>query len=229
MSKTCPHCGRHLPSAEFGRNRAQADGLSFYCLECNRERNRRWYRESRRKLGREVRDHSWIPDGYRWCPTCERAVAHADYTRNARSASGFGSRCKRCHSAANADGYFYRQYGLTKSAIAALRDMQGDRCAICRDLHPQHLDHDHSSGRVRQLLCQRCNHGLGLFRDDPPLLREAARYVERHGESAAPRPARRAPRPESVVLRHRVAGSTSRERVRARLAALIAETDRPSA
>ena len=33
-------------------------------------------------------------------------------------------------------------------------------------------------GMIRRLLCQRCNHGLGLFRDDPSLLRSAAYYVQ---------------------------------------------------
>jgi hypothetical protein len=36
------------------------------------------------------------------------------------------------------------------------------------------------TGSVRQLLCRRCNHGLGLFRDDPVLLHAAAYYVGMH-------------------------------------------------
>jgi hypothetical protein len=73
-----------------------------------------------------------------------------------------------------------RAYGLTKADVARLRAAQEDRCAICGDAEPQHLDHDHETGEIRQLLCQRCNHGLGLFRDDPQLLHAAAYYVEFH-------------------------------------------------
>jgi hypothetical protein len=180
MSKRCPSCGELLPASAFGRNRALPDGLSFYCLRCNRERNNAWYRKRRASLGQEVRDLSWVPDGFRWCPQCRQAVPHEDYTRNSRTASGFGGRCKRCHSAASSASYFYRKYKLTPRQLAHLRRGQDDRCAICGDPEPQHLDHDHVSGATRQLLCQRCNHGLGLFRDDPQLLRAAADYVELH-------------------------------------------------
>jgi hypothetical protein len=180
MEKTCPSCRQTKPYEEFGRNRSLKYGLSFYCLACNRARNKIWYQERRRSLGFEVRDYSWIPDGFRWCPSCQQAVAHEDYTRSAATASGFGSRCRACDRAANSEGYFYRKYKLTKRALAELRVAQGDACAICGDAEPQHLDHDHGSGVTRELLCQRCNQGLGLFRDDPRLLRAAAEYVERH-------------------------------------------------
>ena len=180
--KMCPSCGEAKAPAEFGKNRSLADGLSFYCLACNRERNNRWYRKHREALGLEVRDHSWIPDGFRWCPSCRQAVAHADYVRNSRTASGFGGRCKACHNAANSDAYFYRKYKLTPGDVAELRAAQGDRCAICGDPQPEHLDHDHATGTIRRLLCQRCNQGLGLFRDDPYLLHVAALYVAGHRE-----------------------------------------------
>jgi hypothetical protein len=185
MSKVCPSCGEAKESEAFGRNRALKDGLSFYCLECNRERNNAWYRRRRRSLGKEVRDHSWVPDGFRWCPECKQAVAHEDYTRSSRTPSGFGSRCKPCHNAASSDAYFFRSYKITKHQLAQLRAAQDDRCAICGDPEPQHLDHDHETGRIRRLLCQRCNHGLGLFRDDPYLLRVAALYVTGHRQAHA--------------------------------------------
>lgn len=180
MAKRCPACERALPASAFGRNKSLRDGLSFYCLDCNRERNNRWYRDHQRRLGKEVRDHSWIPDGFRWCPDCKQAVAHENYTRNSRTSSGFGSRCKACHNAGNNEAYWKRAYGLSKAQVGSLRVAQGNVCAICGQPNPQHLDHDHVTGRIRRLLCQRCNHGLGLFRDDPFLLRMAALYVETH-------------------------------------------------
>ena len=184
-TKRCPSCGETKSVAQFGMNRSLGDGLSFYCLACNRDRSNAWYRKQRRSLGKEVRDHSWIPDGFRWCPNCKQAVAHEDYTRNSRTASGFGTRCKTCHNAASSQAYFYRTYKLTPRELAQLRAAQGNVCAICGAPEPQHLDHDHASGKIRRLLCQRCNHGLGLFRDDPYLLHVAALYVEGHRQEQA--------------------------------------------
>src|SRR3954454_18009931 len=180
MSKRCPSCEQVLPEEAFGRNKRLPDGLSFYCLSCNRARNNRWYRESRRRLGKEVRDHSWVPEGFRWCPACQQPVAHEDCARNSRTASGFGSRCKACKAAADSAGYFYRTYKLTQNEIVDLRTAQDNRCVICGAVDPQHLGHDHRTGVTRQLLCQPCNQGLGLLRDDPAVLRAAADYVERH-------------------------------------------------
>lgn len=180
--KRCPACESELPDSAFGRNRSLPDGLSFYCLACNRDRNNRWYRDHRRRQGKEVRDHSWIPDGFRWCPSCKQAIAHEEYARNSRTPSGFGSRCKRCKSAADSAAYFLKHYKLTRAAVERMREAQSNLCAICGDPDPQHLDHDHATGTIRRLLCQRCNHGLGLFRDDPYLLHVAALYVEGHRE-----------------------------------------------
>lgn len=73
---------------------------------------------------------------------------------------------------------------------------QDGRCAICRKSETElgrslSVDHWHTGDkRVRQLLCAECNRGLGVFKDNPDLLREAAAYLERHqttpNEKAAP-------------------------------------------
>jgi hypothetical protein len=184
-TKKCPSCGLTKPTTDFGRNQSLGDGLSFYCLPCNRERNNAWYRKRRQSMGLEVRDHSWVPDGFRWCPSCEKAIPHAEYARSRLTPSGFGSCCKACKAAADRASYFYRKYKLTEHAVDALRADQENRCAICGDPDPQHLDHDHATEKVRRLLCQRCNHGLGLFRDDPGLLHTAALYVTGHRQQHA--------------------------------------------
>jgi hypothetical protein len=70
---------------------------------------------------------------------------------------------------------------------------QGGLCGLCRAAPAVHVDHDHETGAARDLLCFNCNGGLGQFRDDPALLRAAARYVESHraGHVAGPLPGQR--------------------------------------
>jgi hypothetical protein len=70
---------------------------------------------------------------------------------------------------------------------------QGGLCAICGTAPAVHVDHDHATNELRQLLCFNCNGGLGQFKDDPAVLRAAARYVEAHraGHLAGPLPGQR--------------------------------------
>jgi hypothetical protein len=70
-----------------------------------------------------------------------------------------------------------RQYGLSAENLFLLHDTQGGGdCAICRK-PSEVVDHRHSDGEVRGLLCNLCNLGLGHFRDSPKLLEAAIRYL----------------------------------------------------
>ena len=79
-------------------------------------------------------------------------------------------------------------HGLTQGQLNWLRDNHGDRCAICDNpetaihqsgtLRDLAIDHDHKASTVRGMLCSRCNTGIGLFRDNPELLRQAIEYLE---------------------------------------------------
>jgi hypothetical protein len=77
------------------------------------------------------------------------------------------------------------RYGLTLDEYHALLEAQNHCCEICgREsacVGPLVVDHDHSANRVRALLCQRCNRGVGQFLEVPEFLRRAADYIERHG------------------------------------------------
>lgn len=61
----------------------------------------------------------------------------------------------------------------------ALADLKASttECAICGNQEQLVVDHDHNTGKVRGLLCNHCNRGLGHFRDDPMLLEFAAQYL----------------------------------------------------
>jgi hypothetical protein len=73
-----------------------------------------------------------------------------------------------------------RIYGMLPEDYAALMARQGGVCAICGDPgDPLCIDHCHDTGRVRGLLCDNCNVGLGMYRDSKGRLRGAIAYLDR--------------------------------------------------
>lgn len=66
---------------------------------------------------------------------------------------------------------------------------QGGKCAICGSPSDNlFIDHCHRTGRVRALLCLRCNSGLGFFDDDPDRLEAASRYIREMKSSSNTKP-----------------------------------------
>lgn len=76
-----------------------------------------------------------------------------------------------------------RNYGMTVDDFNAMASAQDFRCAICAEAPDGnlHVDHCHATGRVRALLCGKCNRGLGAFKDDIARLNQAIEYIRRHG------------------------------------------------
>lgn len=69
-------------------------------------------------------------------------------------------------------------YGVSLEFIESETKRVGGRCEICSQTADLHVDHDHSTGKYRGLLCSSCNKGIGMLRDDPDRLRSAAMYLE---------------------------------------------------
>lgn len=85
-----------------------------------------------------------------------------------------------------------RTYGITLEDYNKIYEAQGGVCAICRRPEvsrggrkgnsPMSLsvDHHHESGVVRGLLCNKCNHAIGLLREDRTILQAAIEYLDEH-------------------------------------------------
>lgn len=75
-------------------------------------------------------------------------------------------------------------YGITEDEHTELWAQQGGVCAICL-LEPEGkelaVDHDHTTGEVRGLLCSKCNGGIAMFKEKLSLLFRAADYLVLHG------------------------------------------------
>jgi hypothetical protein len=77
-----------------------------------------------------------------------------------------------------------RKYGMTLSDKQKMIEAQNSNCAICfKDLQLDkfsHVDHDHATGKIRQILCSTCNTGLGCFKEDTIVLQKAIDYLKKH-------------------------------------------------
>jgi len=77
-----------------------------------------------------------------------------------------------------------KEYGLTAEAYQEMWEVQNGRCAICLNKQGKKklaVDHNHKTGRIRGLLCTRCNHKLlGSAKDNPEILKRAVGYLEWH-------------------------------------------------
>ena len=81
------------------------------------------------------------------------------------------------------DRNLQNRYGIGHEEYLELFEKQDGKCKICettsnRKLKHFAVDHCHDTGDVRGLLCSNCNTAIGLLKDNPDLLRAAAKYIE---------------------------------------------------
>lgn len=101
----------------------------------------------------------------------------------ARLARALAAQQQILASASEAPGAFRMRYTLAQ--LDAIYDASDGQCAICKRIPNRklNLDHCHRSGKLRGLLCTRCNTALGRMGDDAELLQRAADYLRAHAPS----------------------------------------------
>jgi hypothetical protein len=84
-----------------------------------------------------------------------------------------------------------KRYGITLEQYNEMAAAQRGKCAICgldpstvEDWPPHHrvlhVDHDHTTGAIRSLLCNHCNRAVGFLRDDASLAEKVRDYIRSH-------------------------------------------------
>lgn len=189
--KRCRDCSRFRPFADFPRNRLLPDGHGTYCKPCFAVRGSASYQRRRAAAGKAVRVRAPVPGGMKRCPACTEVKVLEEFPRNRSAPGGRGGYCKPCHNAKGKATYtrlyggtrhyhLQRRYGISAARVDELVAEQGGLCAICRAGKPEHVDHEHLTGKVRGVLCFNCNGGLGQFKDRPDVLKRAVAYLEEH-------------------------------------------------
>jgi hypothetical protein len=76
-----------------------------------------------------------------------------------------------------------KTYGITLDQFQQMKTAQNNLCALCKqpmkDASDCCVDHNHSTQKVRELLCKKCNMGIGLFNESPALLELAINYLKK--------------------------------------------------
>lgn len=113
-----------------------------------------------------------------------------EFYKNSKSSSGHQWACKVCLNAYNRELHLRKSYGLTVADFEAMLTAQGGGCAACgiksvrRTGHSFHVDHDHSTGAVRGLLCGSCNVALGQLGDSTVRIQQLLAYLIRASRKA---------------------------------------------
>ena len=92
-----------------------------------------------------------------------------------------GARYRNAHKTEIRARAILKSYGLSQQAYQDLIAHQSNKCALCYrsfDEFTPHIDHDHATGKVRGLLCMKCNTALGVLGDSVEALERVLRYLK---------------------------------------------------
>ena len=151
LEVSCPNCGVvRLARGDLVR-KAQREGKDFWCLPC---RNRTRVHKFRKYTGTVEERRKQATKAWR--------DGNKDKVLNKR---------------------YKERYGITLNEYEEMLSKQDGKCAVClvdgKATKQKKLvvDHNHSTGSIRGLLCHSCNCGLGLFKDREELLNKAINYL----------------------------------------------------
>jgi len=146
-----------------------------------------------------------LGEGMSHCPKCGETKPRDQFNKDMNTAFGVSIYCKSCISQKGRDRYtahpdkyknysLLRDFGITLDEYKRIETAQGGVCAICQKKSPGRalaVDHCHTTGNVRGLLCSDCNLALGKFCDDTIIMRRAIAYLEnRENSGTVPMPSK---------------------------------------
>jgi len=155
--KTCTKCNTEKPLDKYGVDKTTKDGYRYSCKECYNAQQRE-YANNNKDLIKS-----------RNAAKAEQRKAYYQSDRGKESS-------RRSH--------LKRKYDITLEEYNELLEQQNNKCKICNTEETSErneflsVDHEHSSGRIRGLLCNTCNRALGLFQDSSEVLQNALIYLQ---------------------------------------------------
>ena len=157
LTKVCGECKKDLPIAEFYARPERLGRPKSSCKECHKAA----MREYRRAHPEKTRRSLWAQNTGR-NSTSPKTLEELQMRQRKEG---------------------LKRFGLTIAQFIEMRDKQSNNCLICGRGPSSYrclgVDHDHATGRVRGLLCGKCNAGLGNFEDNREYLSRAIEYLSK--------------------------------------------------
>lgn len=187
--RQCSRCKAFKPWAEFARNKHGTRGHQSWCRDCFREHT-----------GSQKNREYLINEVGRECSECGQFKPWSEFHKRNNLTTGHAAHCKICRrrrtrrdmeNGSIRNRELKRKYGIDLETYQIYCNEQGDSCAICGTMEKGtargrarywSVDHDHETGEVRGLLCQKCNGLLGLVNDDIRVLERAILYLKSYGK-----------------------------------------------
>jgi hypothetical protein len=130
------------------------------------------------------------------CKKCNQTKVETDFYKDNSKSDGLTIYCKLCSK--EKEKLWHKQnpkikqlrnmkHILTKdgkrislSIYESMLESQNKKCGICeKDMDKPYVDHDHTTGIVRMLLCHHCNTLLGMAKEDKTILENAINYINK--------------------------------------------------
>ena len=186
--KICRLCQESKPLDEFALYPRLSDGHDNRCKACLRAKARERYARDPEKLKARAIAAYWAN------PEDARKRARDYYKQNTEKVLRYSKEYNASHPRETWDekklvrttlsqrkSHLRIAFGISVEEYDALVHKQDGKCAIC-GITPKgnlHVDHDHSTGKIRGLLCNPCNSGIGLLGDDIVIMQAAIRYLDK--------------------------------------------------
>jgi hypothetical protein len=158
--KKCTACKREKSIDEFRKAKGYKDGIFSTCKTCEKERLKEWRKANPDKVkAQNTRSNT------------KRRINETGY---------FDPNRKEEWSRAKRSAHLKRKYGITIEEFERISKDQGDRCKTClrgTDEIWLCVDHCHTSGKIRGLLCNTCNSALGGVNDNVETLENMIEYL----------------------------------------------------
>lgn len=159
--KRCAFCLEEKSKENFHKKAKALDGLHPYCKVCTATKNKSWYVENKER---------------------HAATCASWYSKNKEKANKSGT-----------DWHYRNNYGISYEDFILLAGKQQNKCAICsttlvfsgRGTNRAVMDHCHTTGNIRGVLCSSCNQGIGLLREDIDILKGSILYLENYNKTTS--------------------------------------------